>query len=335
MVMSNFYSAGTDGPVVADDVVDLELDVDDEDPKDEKTGEEDIENDKGGVNELEEGSFHESVSIDSAQEREDAVREGFVSFFVDKLGCTVFAPCLEALDGFLRSIQELFIQLLDQLLRMFTRTANDVTEPRGLEVADAMEPSKALSTDSSKLLVGGLDNASIHSTTSTGGFGGAPIGTPGVAEMAASAAQGAATSSASGVAASASVAGVSAAGLTGATTTLVGAVASTSLITQAGVAVGATLTAAALSVGVIQSTSTAPTPTPESQSSVIFDAFVPPVCSDAQKMEVGFIELQIKGIPPDLAFNPEDKQLMEFLFRDIYNDISVSILLLVSRLLAH
>ncbi|CAB9503429.1 expressed unknown protein [Seminavis robusta] len=258
--MSKHHSAGSDGaplaendgPVVAYDVVDFDVDEDVEGgTKDgpskgmDKTGEEDLESDKGGE-ELDEGSYDESEqSIDSDQEREEAVREGFFWFFVDKLGCAVLAPLLEALDSFLKSIQDFFMSFFNRLMRCF-RGNDEPADAQDLvtEVADAVDPSSAL--DSSKLLshtnsASGFGGGPTGLENSAVGFGGGPIGSPGVAEMAASAAQGAATSSASGVAASAGVAGASAAGLTGATT-LVGAVATSSLVTQAGVAVGGKLT---------------------------------------------------------------------------------------------
>lgn len=88
---------------------------------------------------------------------------------------------------------------------------------------------------------------------------------------------------------------------------------------QVGVALGvAAITAAAVSSGIAVKPSAAHVTTP----TIVEDNFVPPVCSASSLLKEGYVELQIAGLTPDAL--PDKKLVLEVLFRDLYNDITVS-----------
>lgn len=53
--------------------------------------------------------------------------------------------------------------------------------------------------------------------------------------------------------------------------------------------------------------------------------FIPPICSSESEHKMGYLELQIQGIPPDAL--QAKKTSLENMFRDVYNEITGTLFL--------
>ena len=60
-----------------------------------------------------------------------------------------------------------------------------------------------------------------------------------------------------------------------------------------------------------------------------FDDFVPPTCGDNVAKQ-GTVEIRLQGFPPSVL--PEMKPHMQKLFRDVYNEITGTLILMCSFL---
>ncbi|CAB9501774.1 ECF subfamily RNA polymerase sigma-24 subunit [Seminavis robusta] len=249
----------------------------------------------------------EISSVDSAQEKEAAIRDGFLGFLYGYIGNGIFQRLLE---HFTKCFGCMYKWTMKKLGKGEEDDMDaDVDDMPGMddlagEVMDAVDPGFNPISQSVQGGLGGPPGGG-------GGGGGAAGPPPGVAEMAAAAGNSAAGGAASGAAAAGAAA---AAGSVGGMAAAAGAVAGAGIAAQASVAVGvAAVTAAAIT------TATAPA-VPPAPAPYMVGNFTPPVCMEETTEKIGALELQIAALPP-LALE-ERKWALEEMFRDIYNSIT-------------
>ncbi|CAB9499296.1 hypothetical protein SEMRO_57_G033500.1 [Seminavis robusta] len=240
---------------------------------------------------------------DSDAAKEEAIRDGFLGF----------------LCGYLQN--DFFQKAMDWLTKLWEYFTKKIGRSSGDDGAQGTEDVAGELLDFADAGAQSALKQSVQSGGFGGGGGGAPIPMPppGVAEMAVSAANTASVSTASGAAA-AGAAGATAGSIGGMTSAVVSAVTGTAVLSQAGTALGVSvvaITAAAVSTGVTlsQTSNSATAPIPS-----LIDSFTPPVCSAESVSKIGYVELQIKALPPIVL--EEQKDRMEYLFRNLYNEIT-------------
>jgi hypothetical protein len=300
-----------------------EKDDDDESSGDDSSNEEvEDEEDEGDYSEY---SDSES-SLDSAEVLERALRRNFLYTAYHYIGCGIFAKLMEPAMQYIQPILNFLLKCLKKLQGNDDQPGAEDLAQEAMDGANPMQtqfggftgggPAPTGPMPTGPMPTGPMPTAPMPGPMPgpipTGPMPVGPIGPPpGVAEMAASAAQSAASASASGAATAS--AGAAGAASSSAAAGMAGAVASSGVAGQVGAAVGvAAVAAAAVSTGVSLTGSNDTIP--------YIDDFIPPVCSSTALLKEGYVEFKIQALP--LQALPGRRFDLEELFRDVYNGIT-------------
>jgi hypothetical protein len=253
---------------------------------------------------------HSSFDPDKkAAEVEATIRYAF-------LGAIVAAVC----GRWEQYVAEAVVKTGSAVCRLFNQCFDKLTGHNDADVGTGDLPMDATDLNTNPLDV--TNSFSSSGGTSGGAGGAAGGGAAGQAGMVAQMGAMAAQSAASATAAATTAATAAAAAATTAASTIAGAIAGAGVAAQAGMAIGAaTIATVAVTSGVaFTQQQPVPTPAPTNYTNNITDTFIPPVCSIDAEKKVGYVQLQIQGMPVDAL--PLHQYELEILFRDIYNNIS-------------